>query len=202
MKKFFLNLMITTLLATSIQSSFAENSVSTYQGKASIALDYFGTGWNDGQTPYLCDTDGRLFVWTIGLVFTAGIWPVVVQPMLCIDYDVKKSTTIKTKLELIMKEVGNNRVTLSLSSEDKKGCGGFTIAVVGEGDGFGNYELFRNNDDYVANKLAGRLMIADNIASISIEPSQALTKGKLGNTCSWNMENGLKAQLKVKKIED
>lgn len=192
MKKLILNTLVLATLASPFKSTFAEVTSKKYTGKSSISLTYWGLGWSDS---YYCNRfDRNLTVYTMGGFFTAGIWPIV-HTVQCLDSTKPKAGTFKTKLEAIVNEVGNDRVTVSLSSQDKKGCTGFNATFIGEGDGFGSYELFRNNEEYVEGKSIGRLMKAGEEVLLDIEPGKSWTRGKGGKFCEWQMEQGLHVKM-------
>lgn len=193
MKKLILNTLVLATLASPFKSTFAEVTSKTYTGKSSIALTYHGLGWSDSY--YCNDSEQKMTIYFAGLIVTAGIWPAV-HTIQCLESLAPKAGTFKTKLEAVVNEIGNDRVSVSLSSQDKKGCTGFNDAFIGEGDGFGSYELFRSNDDYVAGKSIGRLMKAGKEIILDIEPGKSWTRGKGGQFCEWQMDRGLHVKMK------
>ncbi|MGE3608751.1 MAG: hypothetical protein AB7I27_04110 [Bacteriovoracaceae bacterium] len=194
MKKYILNILTIALVAASIQTSFAEAPITTYSGKSAVTLKYWDFGWNSS----LCPNNDIAIAWSVGLVLSAGIIPIVVQPLICLeDYD--KIKTVNAKFELTIKDIGNQRVTLNLSSEAKKNCSGFSLPMIGEGDGFGNYELFKTNEDYIANKSVGRMTSAGNYMYLDLDQGRAATQGKDGHSCVWEMNNGIHIKMKIQE---
>lgn len=189
------NLILATLLATSfISKSFAEtsNSTSTYSGKAQVGLQYYGVGLDYGYVRTFTSEGGIALT-----IMTLGAAPLIGLPF-SIETAQQKSNSFKIKVKAVLNEVGNDRLSLRLSTTVKKGCGGFSIPLIAEGDGFGNYDIYKNNEDYVANKKIGRLMKADKNLFIDIDAySDIKTSGTGGNQCVWDLSNGLQLELEL-----
>lgn len=196
MKKIILMTLLSTLALNPL-SSYAENTAGTYTAKAPVSLDYYAFGWNHNnkwESNSCNDIGAKLTLYTVGTLFTLGAVPVL-YTFSCLDSNDKKTGIFNTEFSLIVTENSNDRIALNISSEKKKGCIGFTLSLIGEGDGFGGYDLYQSKEDYIAGKTIGRLMNVAEEVLVDIEPGKTFTKGKNGNLCSWNLDDGLHLKM-------
>ena len=115
----------------------------------------------------------------------------------CIDNDYTKTNIFNVKLEAKVVKTNSERITLVISSNDKKKCAGFTIKLIGEPDGFGAYDLYKNKDSYLKNEIFGTATYADKELDLAVtEELQLYTKGRKGHNCLWDLKHGLNISLK------
>lgn len=134
----------------------------------------------------------------ISLTYT-GYYRIDCGKFLCFDYEdyYGKSKTLNIKLDVQITKSSTGRITVLLKSQDRKKCAGFAMSFIGEEDGFGGYDLYRNKKDYLQNLNIGTLTYQKGKVNISIpENMTQKTKGTNNYTCTWNLDYGL--DLKVK----
>lgn len=213
------NLLLSALIlfsALSTTTAKAEQSnYQQYQGKAPVALTYLGTGWKTQNGN--CEWFSIAFVSVAGVgggtAAAVGWWgaasatvataagvavvgAVAGFAVYCTDSHKTKETTLEAKLKAIISKKSEDRVSITLESKSAKRCGGFNLKLIGEDDGFGNYELFANKEAYLENKPMGSMTEAGSKVLINIsEPMTIITKGKKGFDCRWDLANGLNAEL-------
>ncbi|MGE3608754.1 MAG: hypothetical protein AB7I27_04125 [Bacteriovoracaceae bacterium] len=192
MKRIFTCVLLLASLASPFKPLLAESNSTTFHGKVQMSLTYPGLGIRDEYQQFFFDgAEGT----TIAII-TAGVAPLVTLPFNIVNDEVQ-SISFKVKIKAILKEAGNDRISLRLSTSAKKSCAGFSIPLMGEGDGFGSYELYLNNEDIIANKSIGKLMTLEDQLLLDIDPLVDIrTSGARGKDCLWNTSNGLHLELK------
>lgn len=104
-------------------------------------------------------------------------------------WDANKSfkDTFDLPISAFLLHTTNGRVSMSLKSEMVEGCIGFNLKVLGESDGFGNYDLFASRKDYLENNILGTMTMNGKELFISIaDLNVKSTKGRNGHDCQWD----------------
>ncbi|MGI4992432.1 hypothetical protein ACRXCV_07375 [Halobacteriovorax sp. GFR7] len=208
MKKVLIAVFSTVILSTNTYALFGgkDNGITgMYKGKESISLNYDGV-----KLLNKCSFDGRLgynalslgaagAAWSLGPIGIIGTFILVqsYKQSVCFNNSYVRENIFKVKLEAKVVETSSERITLMISSQDKKKCAGFSIKLIGEPDGFGGYDLFKNKESYLKNEVFGTATYAQKELDIAISQEiSMLTKGRNGHNCIWDLKHGLNVNLK------
>ncbi|MFG1501557.1 hypothetical protein ABMA70_15220 [Halobacteriovorax sp. XZX-3] len=213
MKKQLMSLILTTLLCFNSYALFGakDDGISgEYKGSQRVALTYTGINLYSRCSNYkhhefwfyhLLGTGvGAVIVGTGTLAV-----PFIAIPILAIEGarvancagNVTNTRSIKAKFEAKIFETNTQRITLALKSEGKKKCAGISMKVIGESDGFGGYRLYKDQEAYLNNVELGNVLYSGKEIELSIARGIKLySKGRNGDTCTWNFEHGLGLTLK------
>ncbi|WP_419168615.1 hypothetical protein [Halobacteriovorax sp.] len=207
MKKLIATILCVSVMSTSSMAFFGkEKGISgRYKGKERISLNYNGIRLLGD-----CNGDSR-FGFNAASLAAAGLATLLSpaasvatfalmqgwKQAACVDKSVGRTNIFKVKLEAKVVETNSERITLMISSKDKKKCAGFSIKLIGEPDGFGAYDLYKNKDSYLKNEVFGTATYADKELDIAVtEALELYTKGRNGHNCLWDLRHGLNISLK------
>ncbi|EPZ50163.1 hypothetical protein M902_1152 [Bacteriovorax sp. BAL6_X] len=208
MKKLISMLSLVALLSSNTYALFGkkDNGIAgVYKGKESISLNYDGV-----KILNKCSFDGKLgfnalsvgaaaAAWSLGPLGIIGTFFLVQgwKQGVCFDNSYTRENIFKVKLEAKVVQTSSERITLMITSKDKKKCAGFSVKLIGEPDGFGGYDLFKNKESYLNNEIFGTATYAANELDIAVSESLTLlTKGRHGHKCVWDLKHGLNVNLK------
>lgn len=199
------NLLLATLIAiTSVSSTSVkaqQQSSAQFNGTTPVSLTYLGSGIKkDNGCLGMVGTTGTIasiFIIAGGPGVWVGLGAYAFLTAACTDRAMVKQKSINMKLSAAISSTSSDRVTVLLKSKASKKCAGFSMNLLGETDGFGNYELYANKEAYLANTSLGTMTkLGDKLALNIEEPMTIITKGKKGFDCRWDLTNGLNAELK------
>ncbi|MFG1501556.1 hypothetical protein ABMA70_15215 [Halobacteriovorax sp. XZX-3] len=118
--------------------------------------------------------------------------------LLCLNLENEwKNKTFNIRFNADITKSSTGRITLFITSQDKKKCAGLGMKFIGEEDGFGGYDLYRNKEEYLQNLNIGTLTF--NGKNVQIVIPQDMTKqsnGNHGTECTWDLQYGLDLKLK------
>ncbi len=117
---------------------------------------------------------------------------------LCLNLENEwKNRTFNIKFKANITKSNTGRITVFITSQDKKRCAGFAMKFLGEEDGFGGYDLYRNKDEYLQNLNIGTLTFnGKNVQIVIPENMTQETNGNNGTECTWDLQYGLDLKLK------
>lgn len=206
MKKLITIFTLLTLASFNTNAFFGKKEISgEYKGKERIALEYLGASFLKGCSSYKLGNYELLALLGTGIAYSVspitGLITLAASQgtvgVLCFDQSVTKTKNYNIRLKASVTKTSSDRISMVITSQDKKKCAGFTLKLIGEGDGFGGYDLYKNKDSYLKNEVFGNATFHGGKFDLSISEDMSMfTKGRKGYNCKWDLEHGLNVRFK------